>query len=62
VEEGGRDTVVVHEVRDTDAEEGGVEPGVEACDAFALDDAAGGVEGGGAGAFGLDLGAGGEGD
>lgn len=60
---GGRGgTVVVYEVRDADAEEGGVEPGVEACDAFALDDAAGGVEGGGAGAFGFDLGAGGEGD
>lgn len=59
---GGRGTVIVHEIRDADPEEGGVEPRVQACDAFALDDAPRGVEGGGAGALGLDLGAGGEGD
>lgn len=60
MEEGN--TVVVDEVRDADAEEGGVEPRVEAGNAFALDDAAGGVKGGGVGAFGFDLGAGGERD
>lgn len=47
--------VVVDEVCDADAEECGVETGVETCDALALDDAAGGVEGGGLRTFGFDL-------
>ncbi len=59
---GERRTVVVDEVCDANAEEGGVEPGVEACDAFSLDYAPDGVVGGGLGTFGFDLGAGGEGD
>ena len=54
--------VVVDEVGDGDAEEGGVEARVEAGDAFALDDAPDGVVGCGLGPFGLDLGTGGEGD
>jgi hypothetical protein len=62
-EDGGeRRTVVVDEVCDANAEEGGVEPGVEAGDAFSLDYAPDGVVGGGVGTFGFDLGAGGEGD
>jgi len=57
-----RRTVIVDKVCDADAEEGGVETRVEACNAFSLYDAPGGVVGGGLRAFGLDLGAGGEGD
>lgn len=53
-------TVVVYEIRNTDAEEGGVETGVEACYAFSLHDSSNGVVGGGVGSLGFDLGAGGE--
>lgn len=60
--EEGKRTVVVYEIGDTDAEEGGVETGVETCYAFSLDDSSDGVIGRGLCSFGFDLGAGGEGD
>ena len=58
----GLGTVVVDKVCDADSEQGAVEAGVQACHSFALHDAPDGVVGGGLGALGLDLGAGGEGD
>jgi hypothetical protein len=41
---GGRGTVVVYKVRNTNAEERRVETGVESCDAFALYDASRSIE------------------
>ena len=55
-------TVVVNEVGDGDTEDGAVDAGVEAADAFARNDLADSVEDGALRAFGLDLGARGEGD
>ena len=54
--------IVVDEVCDADAEEGAVKACVEAGNAFAGDDAFGGVEGRCLGPLRFDLGAGGEGD
>lgn len=58
----GRRTIIVDEVCDADAEEGRVETRVEASNAFSLYNAPNGIVGGGVRAFGLDLGACGEGD
>lgn len=54
--------VIVDEIGDGDAEEGGVETGIETSDALALDDVSDGIEEVGVGAFAFDLGACGEGD
>lgn len=54
-------TVIVHEIRDADAEKSRFKAGVEASYAFSLNDAADGVVGGGMGSFGFELSAGGEG-
>lgn len=51
-------TVVVYEVGNAYSKKCRLEPGVQACDTFSLDDAASGVEGGRLRTFRFDLGAG----
>ena len=55
-------TVIVDKVRDADSEQSGLEPGVQTREALAPNNMPDCVEGCGVGPFGLDLGAGGEGD
>ena len=55
-------TVVVDEVRDSDAEKGALKAGIQAAQTLAFDDALDGLQGVGVGLLGLDLGSGGEGD
>ena len=55
-------TVIVDEVRDSDAKQRALKAGIQATQALALDNALDGLQGVGVGLLGLDLGSGGEGD